>query len=325
LPPLEFPPRFERAEARGVDRPCGRRAREALGTRGPCYLRRRNSSPPVGTKRSASRESSHIERNALAASPRWGRLQRSLCLAGTSAALLGLGVVSCHCSSIDRRYGRNPESAVGRPGGSSERATKRLQRSCVAAPWLHALPVGRGPREQHAVCAPLVGALGDPSLPVAPRLCLPQSNGVVLEGELALPYPPAGPPGACHEDKGRWHCGDESGPGGGRSTKGRSDARSGLAAVTDLPLGARPRDCASRAARSVSLDLAGRTPLDLRLSGGRASQDAERLNEPREVVSHAVNQGLHRLVRDLPVSDDSYTLRRGSQGLACRVRSARGL
>jgi hypothetical protein len=71
-------------------------------TRLPCYLRRRSGAPPVGTKRSASRESCHTDRNARAASPRRGRSHSTVCLAGTSAALLRLRVVSCLCSSIDR-------------------------------------------------------------------------------------------------------------------------------------------------------------------------------------------------------------------------------
>ena len=107
-----------------------RAARVALGARGGCYLRRRSGSPPVGTKRSASRESSHSERNALAASPRRrGRLQRSPCLAGTRAALPGLRVVSCLSSSIDRRYGRKYGRCGGHAGVFPERAPKRLPRS----------------------------------------------------------------------------------------------------------------------------------------------------------------------------------------------------
>ena len=194
-----------------------RAARVVLGTRGGCYLRRRSGSPPVGTKRSASRESSHSERNALAASPRRrGRVQRSPCLAGTRAALLGLRIVSCLSSSIDRSYGRKYGRCGGHAGVFPERAPKRLPRSLSLIPWLRALPVEWGPRDQHPVCAPLVRAFGDPSFPVAPRRCLPQGN------------PPAAWPGP-------------------------------------------PRDWASRAAPSGSLDLAGRTALDLRLSRSRAS------------------------------------------------------
>jgi hypothetical protein len=126
-----------------------RAARVALATRGGCYLRRRSGSPPVGTKRSASRESSHSERNALAASPRRrGRLQRSPCLAGTRAALPGLRVVSCLSSSIDRRYGRKYGRCGGHAGVFPERAPKRLPRS-LSLKWLRALQVEWGPREQH--------------------------------------------------------------------------------------------------------------------------------------------------------------------------------
>jgi transcriptional regulator with XRE-family HTH domain len=183
---------------------------------GGCYLRRRSGSPPVGTKRSASRESSHSERNALAASPRRrGRLQRSPCLAGTRAALLGLRVVSCLSSSIDRRYGRKYGRCGGHAGVFPERAPKRLPRSLSLIVATRA-PSRMGPSRATSVCAPLVKAFGDPSFPGAPRRCLPQSN------------PPAAWPGPS-------------------------------------------RDWASRAARSGSLDLAGRTALDLRLSRSRAS------------------------------------------------------
>ena len=143
-----------------------RAARVVLVTRGGCYLRRRSGSPPVGTKRSASRESSHSERNALAASPRRrGRVQRSPCLAGTRAALLGLRIVSCLSSSIDRSYGRKYGRCGGHAGVFPERAPKRLPRSLSLIPWLRALPVEWGPRDQHPVCAPLVRAFGDQASP----------------------------------------------------------------------------------------------------------------------------------------------------------------
>ena len=144
---LPAPPHLAPPSRRGIIRATCR-SRSPRDPRG-CYLRRRSGSPPVGTKRSASRESSHSERNALAASPRRrGRLQRSPCLAGTRAALLGLRVVSCLSSSIDRRYGRKYGRCGGHAGVFPERAPKRLPRS-LSLKWLRALQVEWGPREQH--------------------------------------------------------------------------------------------------------------------------------------------------------------------------------
>ena len=157
----------------------------------PCYPRRRSGAPPVGTKRSASRESCHTERNALAASPRRGRPQRSLCLAGTSVALLGVRIVSCLCSSIDRRYGRKTESAEDVLVG----LRKERQKDCHArVMWVrgYARWQSNGAFASNTLYARRSFEPSETQLPVAPRLCLLHSSGV----GLALPCPLGCSPGA---------------------------------------------------------------------------------------------------------------------------------
>jgi hypothetical protein len=70
---------------------------------------------------------------------------------------------------------------------------------------LRPLSVERGPLAQNAVLAPLVGALGDPGLPVNPCPLLTRTSGVVLEGHSTFPHPLAGQPVASEEHKGRCH------------------------------------------------------------------------------------------------------------------------
>jgi hypothetical protein len=67
------------------------------------------------------------------------------------------------------------------------------------------LSLERGFLAQNAVLAPLVGALGDPRLPVDPCPLLSQTSGVVLEGHSTFPDPLAGQPVASEEHQGRSH------------------------------------------------------------------------------------------------------------------------
>ena len=71
------------------------------------------------------------------------------------------------------------------------------------------LSLERGFLAQNAVLAPLVGCLGDPSLPVGPCPLFSPTSGVVLEGHPTFPHPLAGQPVASEEHEGRSHQPDE--------------------------------------------------------------------------------------------------------------------